>query len=490
MTLSRRSMMYGAMASAAFGGAARAQAVCDYANLSSPSGVYGLPVTNAPKILPSVPGLPGNWADGLVRGLHGWSRDKGVSFGTAIESGLFNSPDLYNYQASPSLPPQTYNQIILRECGHFNETTIPAMSMVWQTEIAPKSETPYQAMDALVNFATANNKALRLLPLIWYQAMPPWATSYFAARPTTPPPTFPAPVSAVDIRNAETLMYSWISTMMGRYRGRVEAWDVVNEPATGQREVPSDFCSPGANPTQSCVGPWFRTLGPSYIDTAFRIAREVDPKARLVLNEEDLDTADGWSEERRTILLRRLERLKSRNVPIDAVGFQAHISTLHTLDQNIVRNFMREIAQMGYAIEITELDIDDRNFRAEPAGTRDSNVGAIVKAYLDAALDEPNLISVTTWGLNDGIPSPGTDQNGQPIWIRNGWLNQGRPRCDVDPAVGHPNNNNLKAPIHHRSAPFDRWFNQKAFWWALVLAFRGASPENKAHRDRLRGRVI
>jgi endo-1,4-beta-xylanase len=492
MSISRRSLIGGSLAALA-GGAASAQTVCDYTNLANPSGVYGLTVTNAFKFTPATPAPPpvpgGNWVAATSRGLWEYAADKGISFGTAIESGLFNRPAVqYSYVSGGiSTPtPRTYEWILERECAHFNETSIPAMKVVWPTEAASRNEASYAALDAVVNFATARGKALRLLPLIWYQAMPPWALAYFA--PDPPTSGAPVPVTNVQMRNAERLMRSWITGMMGRYRGRVEAWDVVNEAETGVGRNTSDMCS------TACVGPWHRTLGHAYIEAAFHIAREVDPKARLVFNEEDLDTDDSWSAGRRTAILRRLERLKSRGVPIDAVGIQAHLSSLHPLNQNIVRDFLRDIASMGYAIEITELGIDDRNFRSTPSAARDDNVGAIVKAYLDAVLDEPNVISITTWGFNDAPDPQPTGTASVPTWAQDGWLNTGaRRRCDVEPSVFHPlapGNNNARRPVNHRSAPFDAFFGQKTFWWALVQAFLGAPAHHKAQRERLRGRVI
>jgi endo-1,4-beta-xylanase len=474
MPINRRSVLGGVIGALASAGYASAQQnPCTYTGFPN-SVAYGPnfpPITNTPRIvgLPNPPysNYPEDGAWDTSRGLHEWAREKGLSFGAAVERGL--------YDANPTRSGISYRNLLLRECGHFNETSLPAMEQVWASGIAPGAESAYALMDAFVNFATTNGKAVRLLPLIWYQGMPGWADAYFA--PNNPGrPSAPVNISNLSKRRAETLMRSWITSMMGRYAGRIEAWDVVNEAETGVR----------------LNGPWHRTLGPAYIEQAFHMAREADPRARLMLNEEDTDHSvegDGWFDSQRTSLLRRLERLKARNVPVDGVGLQAHLGSLYTLDQEVVRNFLREIAQMGYSIEITELDINDRNFAATPQATRDINVRAIGKAYLDAVLDEPNVLGVTVWGLTDSDPpTPGATN----VWNANGWLNQqaDRRRCDVDTSIARPGGWTAFAPMQHRSAPFDNTFQRKEFWKGIWQAFKWAPPQNKAHRDRLRGRVI
>ena len=240
-------------------------------------------------------------------------------------------------------------------------------------------------------------------------------------------------------------MRRWIETIAGRYRGHIESWDVVNEivdPGAGR--------SDGLRPT-----PWLRALGPDYIELAFRILDEVDPSAAGLWNEEDIDLGADWIEQRRTVVLRTLERLRGRGVPIRRFGLQSHLNSLIPLDALRLRRFLAEIAGMGLAIEITELDVDDRAFPADPV-RRDAGVADLVRRYMDVVLDEPAVLNVLTWDIIDA----------------NTWLNGSlRRRPDGLP---------------QRSLPLGDGYVRKPFWTALRRAFLDA-PDHAAARRRLRG---
>ena len=102
----------------------------------------------------------------------------------------------------------------------------------------------------------------------------------------------------------------------GRYAGRMHSWDVVNEAVSVEDGRPDGLRD----------SPWLRLVGEGYIEAAFHAARAADAQALLTLNEFGIEGEDRGSEKKRVALIALLRRLKARNVPVDAVGVQSHLS--------------------------------------------------------------------------------------------------------------------------------------------------------------------
>ena len=180
---------------------------------------------------------------------------------------------------------------------------------------------------------------------------------------------------------------STIRTLVGRYRGIVHSWDVVNEPL-----APNDGNSD-----------WLReALGPGYVDLAYHVARDTDPRARLVVNEHDIELDAPEHESRRAALLDLLQRMQRSGTPVDAVGIQAHLTAVGgpPFSPAVLRRFLADIAGLGLTIQITELDVTDAHAPADIA-VRDQLIADTYRRFLDAALDEPAVKMVVTWGLSD-----------------------------------------------------------------------------------------
>ena len=172
----------------------------------------------------------------------------------------------------------------------------------------------------------------------------------------------------------------------------VHSWDVVNEPIE-----PKD-----GRPDGLRTGVFLEMYGPDYLDLAYRTARETDPAARLVVNEYDVELDTPEQEARRTALLGLLQTMQRSGTPVDAVGIQAHLSCAGgpPFSAARLRRFLAELAGLGLTIQITELDVTDENAPADQA-VRDRLVADTYSRFLDAALDEPAVKMVVTWGLSD-----------------------------------------------------------------------------------------
>jgi endo-1,4-beta-xylanase len=261
----------------------------------------------------------------------------------------------------------------------------------------------FREADEIADFARTQGLKLRGHTFVWHQSLPAWFGSF------------------VTKENAAQVMTQHIATVGGRYAGRVHSWDVVNE-AVELRDGRSDGLR---------ESPWLKLLGPGYIDTAFRAARKADPKALLFYNEYDIEGEDALNEHKRKAVLTLLRGMLERDVPVDGLGIQSHLTAGHAYGPG-VRRLVRQAHEMGLRVMLTELDVDDRELGAA-TGTRDAAVAETYAQYLRSTLSDGYVSGVVTWGLTDG----GT------------WLNQLREKQRADGVLERP-------------LPFDSHFAPKA----------------------------
>ena len=149
---------------------------------------------------------------------------------------------------------------------------------------------------------------------------------------------------------------------------------------------------------------WFFTQGGfEAIAEVYAIAREAAPGVELVYNEWVLPYDTDFHEERRHAVLHFLEECRRRDISINTVGLQSHLT--HTAGrggyQRIWRSFLGEIEDMGYRIAITELDATDERLSDLSETDRDLEIARAVKDYLDVTLDVASLTDIVCWGLSD-----------------------------------------------------------------------------------------
>ena len=142
-------------------------------------------------------------------------------------------------------------------------------------------------------------------------------------------------------------MTNHITNVATHFKGKVVAWDVVNEA----------FADNGARRADS---PFQQKLGDGYIETAFRTARAADPSAKLCINDYNTDGINAKS----TAIYNLVKDFKSRGVPIDCVGFQAHL-IVGQVPSDLQANLQR-FADLGVDVRITELDIRMTDARRTP----------------------------------------------------------------------------------------------------------------------------
>jgi endo-1,4-beta-xylanase len=239
--------------------------------------------------------------------------------------------------------------------------------------------------------------------LVWHSQVPTWVFQDAQGQPLS--------------RDALLArMKEHIQTVVGRYKGRIKGWDVVNEALNEDGTLRET--------------PWLKIIGPDYIAKAFEYAHEADPAAELYYNDYNLDYAA-----KRDGAVRLVRSLLDRGIPVRAVGSQEHLK-LATPTAAAVDSSIRAFAALGVKVNLTELDIDllppatrntgaDVSMRAGPApnlnpyaaGLPDSMQQALAKRYADLfrvyLANQGSIDRITFWGVADadswlnGWPVPG-----------------------------------------------------------------------------------
>ena len=121
----------------------------------------------------------------------------------------------------------------------------------------------------------------------------------------------------------------------------------------------------------------------------------------LTYNECGFETESVADTQKRAAVLLLLRRLRQRNVPIDAVGIQSHLTATAGAPGSGLQRFLTSCRDLDLQVFVTEMDVDDRGL---PANTelRDRGSAAAYSGYLDAVLPHVNVRAVLTAGLDDG----------------------------------------------------------------------------------------
>lgn len=245
-------------------------------------------------------------------------------------------------------------------------------NLKWITLRPDRDTFAFAEADALMQFADTNGMQMRGHNLVWYAGNPDWVEAIASPE------------------EAKSELVRHIETVVGRYKGKIPSWDVVNEPI-------ADMPTPEA-PYRDCV--WLRQLGPGYLDLALRTAAAVDPDVQLVINDFDFEQSSDKARARRKAFLDMVRGLQSRNVPLHAVGLQGHLQGELSIDKSGLTAFVAELSAMGLSVIVTELDVID-NLLPGPEIERDGIVAQRAKDYLDAIGAARRPDAVLTWGITD-----------------------------------------------------------------------------------------
>ena len=261
-------------------------------------------------------------------------------------------------------------------------------SLTPDNEMKPEVTEPQEGVfrwkgaDAIVAFAQKNHMKVRGHCLVWHQQTPEWFFLDHGKKASK--------------KVLYEHMKEHIFAEIGRYKGKVYAWDVVNEAVsdTGKSIYRTE-------------SPWYQIAGKDYIAQAFRYAHQADPQAVLFYNDYNV-----FIPEKRMKIYTMLKELLKQGVPVQGIGIQGHWSLYQPTEKEL-RETLRLFASLGLKVQITEMDVSlyhwEKNERAMRPGEQivwnDSiaKVQAARYAMFFRVFNEfPKVITgVTFWGVTD-----------------------------------------------------------------------------------------
>lgn len=209
---------------------------------------------------------------------------------------------------------------------HFNSIT-PGNEMKPESVLKGPNNYDFTIADAFVDFATKNKMGIRGHTLVWHNQTPDW---------------FFKDENGNFLKKDELLkrLKNHIYTVVSRYKGKIYAWDVVNEAI--------DETQPDGYRRSN----WYNICGPEYIEKAFIWAHEADPQAKLFYNDYNTEIP-----QKRMFIYNMIKNLKAKGVPIHGIGLQCHINIDNPSVEDIEETIKLFSTIPGLEIQITELDM-------------------------------------------------------------------------------------------------------------------------------------
>ena len=253
----------------------------------------------------------------------------------------------------------SYRETLARE---FN-LVVAENSMKFHNLQPVRGQFDFEATDRIIDFALENNMAVRGHTLLWHRSVPDWLAQGDWSR-----------------QEVMNILETHIKTVVGRYRGKVSAWDVANEVLDGKGDLRDSF--------------WRKAIGDDYVEMAFRWAREADPDALLMYNEFDAEGMNAKSDG----VYAFVQALQAKGVPIDGIGFQSHFREgAHPSVNDISRNMAR-LDELGIAVHVTEMDVRIQQSASAAALVSQAET---YQQMMQACLDAVNCNTFATWGFSD-----------------------------------------------------------------------------------------
>jgi endo-1,4-beta-xylanase len=256
----------------------------------------------------------------------------------------------------------------------------------------------FAAADAYVAFGERHHLLIVGHTLAWHNQTPAWVFQGDGGRPL-------AGTNAADRALLLARLQDHIQTVVGRYRGRIKIWDVVNEAL-------NDSGDPADTNLLRQTSPWVRILGEEFIAQAFTWAHVADPDAVLRYNDYAIE-----NEPKRRRVMTLIQRLQARQVPVMVIGSQTHANLIWPSPE-LEDAALTDLERLGLPIHITELDVDaskadqqvqsadilqpDRSGNGGLAAGADQKLtdqyGRLFRVFLK---HRQHIGLVTFWGLTD-----------------------------------------------------------------------------------------
>jgi len=235
----------------------------------------------------------------------------------------------------------------------------PENEMKWDATEPAQNTFDFSGGDAIVAFARASGMKVKGHTLVWHSQLPAW-------------------VSAItDATALHDAMINHVTQLVAHFRGKVMAWDVVNEAVAD-----------GGQGLRATL--FFQLLGAGYIDDAFQAAHAADPGALLIYNDYGAEGSGAKSDYVYTMV----KGMLARGVPINGVGLQMHTGTADSPSAAAVAANMQRLALLGLNVLLSEMDVQTCNGDLNAQRTRFHDIVA-------DCVQAPLCLGVTVWGVSD-----------------------------------------------------------------------------------------
>jgi len=251
------------------------------------------------------------------------------------------------------------NATIASIAGTQFDMVTPGNEMKWDTTEPSNGSFNFGPGDNIVNFAQSHSMRVRGHNLVWHSQLPSW-------------------VSSLPQNQVQGVMESHITTEATHYKGKVYAWDVVNEPFNDNGSLRADV--------------FFNAMGSGYIADAIRTAHNADPNAKLYLNDFNIEGENAKS----NAMFSLAQSLLQQGVPLNGIGLESHF-ILGQIPSDMQAN-MQRFANLGLDVAVTELD-DRIQLPASSANLQQqaTDYSNVVKDCLNVS----RCVGVSQWGVGD-----------------------------------------------------------------------------------------
>jgi endo-1,4-beta-xylanase len=236
----------------------------------------------------------------------------------------------------------------------------PGNEMKWDTTQPSASTFNFGPGDRILSFGQTNGMRVRGHNLVWHSQLPSWVTSL--------------PTSQV-----QAAMNNHITTEVTHYKGKIYAWDVINEPFEENGTLRQDV--------------FYQAMGTDYLATALRTAHAADPAAKLYINDYNIEGVNAKSDG----LYNLAKTMLQQGVPLNGIGLESHF-IVGQVPSTMLTN-MQRFADLGLDVAITELD-DRIPTPASSANLQQqgTDYGTIVRNCLAVS----HCPGISQWGVDDG----------------------------------------------------------------------------------------
>ncbi|MEV5468464.1 endo-1,4-beta-xylanase [Streptomyces griseoincarnatus] len=286
---------------------------------------------------------------------------EGFVIGTAVAGGGHHLEQDYP-------DPFTYDREYRKVLGREFSSVSPENQMKWDYIHPERDRYDFGQADAIVEFARRNRQVVRGHTLLWHSQNPAW-------------------LEEGDFTKAELrgILREHITKVVGRYKGKIQQWDVANE----------IFDDQGNLRTQENI--WIRELGPEIVADAFRWAHKADPKAKLFFNDFNVESVNAKSDAYYALV----KDLLKQRVPVHGFSVQGHLSTRYGFPGDLADN-LRRFDALGLETAVTELDVRmDVPEGSLPTPAQEKQQAEYYQRVLEACLDVEGCNSFTIWGFTD-----------------------------------------------------------------------------------------